>query len=265
MIPEEDFNFNSFAELFAEMGVDQNFSEFAWVLDAPDNAFNATSQDFLQAYKDTLSLDKLTEATNNISDFSVLELKQELEETLAVFTELFSQGNLGLKEDRVQFFLQLLQVAVDQINLIPNRKIVQVTIEKISDTAILPTYAHKMDAGADVYASETVEIKPFSTELIKTGLKVEVPIGYEIQIRPRSGMSLKTPIRVANAPGTIDCGYHNEVCVICSNISDQCFTINAGDRIAQMVISQVPMINWVEGKVGLETENRKGGFGSTGA
>ena len=123
--------------------------------------------------------------------------------------------------------------------------------------------AHFDDAGADIYAIEDMAVKPHTTVLVRTGLKVAIPTGYEIQIRPRSGMSLKTTMRIANTPGTIDAGYRGEVCVIMENTGNLTYNISKGDKVAQMVIMPVPMINWIETNELDNADRGEGGFGST--
>lgn len=130
-----------------------------------------------------------------------------------------------------------------------------------------PDYAQLGDAGMDVRASEPVCVYPGETKIVKTGLYVAIPKDYELQVRPRSGMSAKTNIRVANAPGTIDSNYRGEIGVIVDNIGNDEYYINVGDRIAQLVLSKVPTIRWfpVENIEALgETNRGAGGFGSTG-
>ena len=135
----------------------------------------------------------------------------------------------------------------------------------IHPDAVLPEYAHPTDAGADVFSSEDVTIAAGETKIIKTGLKVAIPVGYEIQVRPRSGLSAKTGIRVANAPGTIDSAYRGEVGIILHNTADIPYEIKTGDKIAQLIISPVPMIRWKEvATISDDTERSTGGFGSSG-
>lgn len=165
---------------------------------------------------------------------------------------------------------------------------IRVKVTKLSDKAILPTYAHPTDAGCDIYAAETVTFKPGETKIVKTDLAVAIPPGYEIQIRPRSGMSYKTPMRIPNSPGTIDCEYRGNVGVIMENTNGivygeenedgdrdiifidptaDPYTIHEGDKIAQMVLNEVPMIDWNEVETVDDlgaTQRGKGGFGSTG-
>ena len=133
----------------------------------------------------------------------------------------------------------------------------------------LPQYETIGAAGLDVKAflTEPVAILPGRRKLIPTGLYVESPQGYEIQVRPRSGLALKKGITVLNTPGTIDSDYRNGIGVILANFGDEEFVINPGDRIAQLVLSTVPQINWipVESKDNLSSTDRGlGGFGSTG-
>lgn len=155
-------------------------------------------------------------------------------------------------------------------------------IEKISEDAVMPFYAHEGDAGMDLCANEDVIIAPGETKLVPTGLKMAIPVGYEVQIRPRSGISLKTKLRVANAPGTIDSGYRGEVCVIMDNISDPktaenritiedkgqqgTYLIKKGNRIAQMVIASVEKGEIIECQNvdSIDSDRGVGGFGSSG-
>jgi dUTP pyrophosphatase len=142
---------------------------------------------------------------------------------------------------------------------------IAVYIEKCRENAVLPKYATNNDAGADIYAAENVRIEAGETKIVPTGLKVAIPEGFEIQIRPRSGMSLNTGVRVANAPGTVDAGYRNEVGVILHNTSDFYFDVKVGARIAQMVLGRVPQIEWqvVDSVEGIG-QDRGGGFGHSG-
>ncbi len=146
------------------------------------------------------------------------------------------------------------------------REQIQVAIELCRPEARLPQYAHEDDAGTDIYAAETVTIAPGQTVLVATGLKVAIPDGFELQIRPRSGLSFKTPLRVPNTPGTIDAGYRDEVRVIMQNTSsDTPYTVSVGDRIAQFVLQRVPMAMFqVVDSVADIGSDRGGGFGSSG-
>ena len=166
---------------------------------------------------------------------------------------------------------------------------------ELFDEAKKPFYAHETDAGMDIYANEDITIAPGETKLIHTGLKMAIPEGYEIQVRPRSGLSLKTPLRICNTPGTIDAGYRDEIGIIMQNTSERFYTdgageihvmpdceknhytidskdnrkgwydIKKGDRVAQIVLAKVPHIEFKEVKSIAEVQgDRGGGFGSTG-
>jgi dUTP pyrophosphatase len=162
---------------------------------------------------------------------------------------------------------------------------VEILITKCRETAVIPAYARSGDAGMDVSAAVETIIRPGQTTAVPTGLKVAIPEGYELQVRPRSGISLNTPLRISNSPGTIDSGFRDEVRIIISNTSriretddavevlsvsskgcqDGVYRIMPGDRIAQFVLQKVPVIKWKEvpslDGVGID---RNGGFGSTG-
>lgn len=130
----------------------------------------------------------------------------------------------------------------------------------------LPAYETIASAGMDLRANinEPVALKPLERAIIKTGLFIELPIGYEAQVRPRSGLAAKKGITVLNTPGTIDADYRGEVGVILVNLSNESFTINDGERIAQLVIAKHERAEWVETSLLSETSRGSGGFGSTG-
>lgn len=138
-------------------------------------------------------------------------------------------------------------------------------IKKLHPDAVLPKYQTKGASGFDFVTVEETEIKPGETKLVKTGLSVAVSEGFELQVRPRSGISLKTPLRVANAPGTVDSDYRGEVCVIMHNTAESTHVvIKKGERIAQGVIVPVVQAEIEEVEELDETQRGAGGFGSTG-
>ena len=141
-----------------------------------------------------------------------------------------------------------------------------VKIKKLKPNAVIPTYAHgaNEDAGMDLVASEDTILYPYQPQAVPTGLSIELPPGYEGQVRSRSGMSLKHNVIVNNAPGTIDPGFRGEVKVILVNNNPEfVYTIKAGDRIAQLVIARYEVADWVEAELS-DSERSVGGFGSTG-
>ena len=173
---------------------------------------------------------------------------------------------------------------------------IEVFVEICREDAVLPSYAKPGDAGMDVCAADNVLIEPGETVIVPTGLKLAIPDGYEIQVRPRSGLSYKTPLRISNSPGTIDSGYRDELGIIMTNTSQMMhenrpsapfgspaphmdgiltisntgnkpgvYKINKGDRIAQIVLQEVPRMKLtVVDSVSGIGEDRGGGFGSTG-
>lgn len=174
-------------------------------------------------------------------------------------------------------------------------KFVPVKIKRLHPDAVIPRYAHELDAGFDLVAIEDVIISPGESAKVRTGLAMALPPGYELQVRPRSGVCSKTKLRVSNAPGTIDAGYRGEICVLLDNtelpaydhdggylyitsgaktidgkvISQErhilgAYIIRKGDRIAQGVLAEVPIAVFEEVEELDETERGAGGFGSTG-
>lgn len=138
---------------------------------------------------------------------------------------------------------------------------------KLGEGARMPVRKNEGDAGADLYSTENVIIAPMGRAVVGTGLYFEIPSGYEVQIRSRSGLAAKNGVFVLNSPGTIDEGYRNEVKVILQNLGKEPFTVNKGDRIAQMVISSLSphiLVAEVDKLSNVETERGLGGFGSTG-
>lgn len=129
-----------------------------------------------------------------------------------------------------------------------------------------PQYATPYAAGMDVYANltEPITLAPLQRQLVPTGLFIALPAGYEAQLRPRSGWALKHGITLLNSPGTIDADYRGEIGVILANLSDTPFTINPGDRVCQMVVTQYTSVEWQPTTTLEETERGEGGFGHSG-
>lgn len=136
--------------------------------------------------------------------------------------------------------------------------------KRIHPDAVLPAYAHPSDAGMDVRSVDDLTIAPGKRALVHTGLVMLLPPMYEAQVRPRSGLALKSGITVLNTPGTIDSGYRGEVGVILMNLGEEPFQVKKGDKIAQIVIAPVTQPEIVECDAIDETDRGAGGFGSTG-
>jgi dUTP pyrophosphatase len=142
---------------------------------------------------------------------------------------------------------------------------ITINISKLHPDAILPVYAHGPleDAGMDLHAVEDASLEQGVARLVPTGLAIELPPGYEAQIRPRSGLALKHAITLPNAPATIDPGYRGEIRVILLNLGREAYQVHKGDRIAQMVIARYEAVQWHESELGASTRGQ-GGFGSSG-
>ncbi|MBV9267352.1 MAG: dUTP diphosphatase [Acidobacteriaceae bacterium] len=141
----------------------------------------------------------------------------------------------------------------------------KIKIKKLRDEAHLPEYAHGPleDAGMDVRSIEGALLEPGIPRAVSTGLALEIPSGYEVQIRPRSGLALKHAITLPNAPATIDPGYRGELKIILLNLGRTPYQVHAGDRIAQIIVAKYEAVEWDEGELG-DSVRGSGGFGSSG-
>ena len=153
----------------------------------------------------------------------------------------------------------------DQLDVISKTKNIQ--IELLNEDAVFPEYAYPTDSGFDLYSTEEVKLSPFGRALVPTGLKLSFDIGYEIQVRPKSGLALKQGITVLNTPGTVDSGYNGEIMVIVFNTNQTEFTIPKGMKIAQAVLCPVINGKYVNLQLVDKIEDKDrgaNGFGSTG-
>ena len=238
-----------------------------------------------------------------VSENVILELEKNLnnpQERIVLVQTLNSQGMYS--EDMVEIFKNLLEQTEALPDLSQGRKdflkrifstimnaiqetegiakrIISIPVEICREGINLPSYARNGDAGMDVEAAEETVINPGETKIVPTGIKCAIPLGYELQVRPRSGLSAKTNLRVANAPGTIDSGYRGEIGIIITNAAPKIkdsipgmtplynasYTIPKGMKIAQLVLQEVPTCRWLPvDSVSEIGEDRGGGFGHTG-
>ncbi len=272
-----------------------NESDFAVIgslLALPDEQFDVLAPLFLEelqkSYNDT-NIQALMVQTMNMKGMKSEDIEQEY---LAICEAIDFQVKDSLSAPKRDFLKQMLGITYNSVAGMEGiaKKTINIPIEYCRPDAKMPAYAHPSDAGMDVFATEEITINPGETKLIPLGIKVAIPLGYELQVRPKSGRCLKTKLRVANTPGTIDAGYRDEVGVIVENIDPpiraihtdfanspndpipvgaidfgQSYTIGKGEKFAQLVLSEVPKVCWIEvEKVGAFGENRGGGFGSTG-
>jgi dUTP pyrophosphatase len=153
----------------------------------------------------------------------------------------------------------------DQLDMISKTKNIQ--IELLTEDAVFPEYAYPTDSGFDLYSTKEITLEPFGRALIPTGLKLSFDIGYEIQVRPKSGLALKQGLTVLNTPGTVDSGYDGEIMVIVFNTNPKSFTVEKGMKIAQAVLCPVINGKYVNLQLVDKIENKDrgaNGFGSTG-
>ncbi len=135
--------------------------------------------------------------------------------------------------------------------------------KKLKENAVIPKYANPGDAGMDLFSTEEYLLKPRERKLVSIGLAVEVPFGFELQIRPRSGLALKKGISIVNTPGTIDSGYRGEIGIIMINHGEEEFKIIKGDKIAQAILNKIETADIEEVQELSETQRGDGGFGSS--
>ena len=241
------------AELAAE--------SFTYLFDMPDEIFKtiypALKEEFTKAIKSG-------EFEKNAFQKGVSE--EEKKEAINSFKDLRKEfEELDFCKEKLAFLNIIIEAMENILNSVGYRDSVAIAVEFCHPNAKEPTYANPDDAGCDVYAVETTVLAAGATKIIPTGLKVAVPAGWVLSVRPRSGLSAKTGIRIANAPGSIDPGYSNEVGIILHNMGNEDYTINAGDRIAQFVIEPAPMIKFKRvDSVEEIGKNRGGGFGHSG-
>lgn len=263
------------------------FEEIAALLSLNEEAFEAVAPIFLAEIEK--SFNNVNDQLTMVQSMNIAGIRSEnvQEEYLAICKEIDIQMIDILSDAKRDFIKRLLGItynAVTEAEGISKRNIL-IPIEYCRPDAKMPTYAHLTDAGMDIYLTEDVTIHPGETVLIPTGIKLALPLGYELQVRPKSGRSLKSKLRIANTPGTIDAGYRDEIGIICDNIdpvirhadmdnegrltnilwgSD--ITLSKGEKIAQLVLSEVPKAIFyeVESVAAIENDGRKGGFGSTG-
>lgn len=261
--------------------------ELVVLLSLPDEIFKEIMEPFLLEMERSLNTPEGRLNLMQSIEKEGIDIEAFLKNISKSMEEIDKTETSPLKKDFLKRMLIIFNNFITS-NTTSVRRIFTIPIEICNSDAKIPTYANLTDAGMDIYALEDITINPGETVLLKTGFKVAIPDGYELQVRPKSGISLKTKLRIANTPGTIDTGYRDEVGVIVENIEHpiqdigydfdftgtpviksilhgKSYTIEKGQKIAQLVLCEVPKvifqqvsnINEIEG-------NRGGGFGSTG-
>lgn len=279
-------SFDAITEAMPEL---QGMEGIATLLTLPDEQFNILAPQIL------IELEK---SLNNVNDKLILVQALNVggmksEDLLESFGEIAEQIDEKMttisnpKKNFIKTILGMLCNAIADTEGVAKR-IIQIPIELIHQDAKVPEYAHATDAGMDIYALDDYTIKPGETKLIPTGIKVAIPLGYELQVRAKSGIALKTKMRLGNSVGTIDSGYRDEVGIIIENVEapiqdityefddngeihitsilhGKDMHITKGQKIAQLVLSEVPKVAFfkVEDISKIENDGRKGGFGSS--
>lgn len=269
------------------------------LLALPDDQFELLYAGVIQSFQQTLNNpnDKiaLVQALNAAGGKA-----EDLQKAFGPVTEAID--DLAISSAKRDFLKEIIATLIGAISDTEgiSKKQIPVAIELCHPDAKIPQYAHISDSGADVYALDDITIGPGETVLVPTGFKVALPPGYELQVRPKSGRTLKTKLRIANTPGTIDAGYRDEVGIIVENIDPpiraihpriqrttdkdgnvqtiehfpviegdilygQSYTIGKGEKFAQLVLAEVPKAAFyrVESIKSIDDEDRGGGFGST--
>ena len=259
---------------------------FESLLSLEDDQFIILKDQFLTVFKETLNE---PESENELRALAIAQgyTGETLEEEFSAALDAINAIDF-LGEAKKDFLKEIYSLIGTKLGKILNvvSTVVQIPCE-LEKGVQLPLYAHETDAGLDIYAREEITINPGETRIIGTGIRVAIPEGYAILIQPRSGISAKTKLRIANTPGLIDSGYRDEIGVIIENIEPpfkdidyefdengeihiksilhgSSYTISEGQRFAQMRLVQVPKANFVQVEsVGGIGEDRGGGFGST--
>lgn len=261
--------------------------EMAVILSLPPEQFAILAPAFLdeleKMYKNVNNQLEMVQLMNAMG-FKSEDVDSEYWKICAAIDEQFAEVLDAPKRSFIKRMLGITYNALAEAEGIGKKNIL-VAIEYCHENAQMPAYAHLTDAGMDIFALEDITIVPGETKLIPTGIKVALPKGYELQVRPKSGRCLKTKLRVANAPGTIDAGYRDEIGVIIDNIEPfiksaeidengtlknvqygQSYTIGKGEKFAQLVLCEVTkaVFYQVDSVTFIENDGRTGGFGSTG-
>lgn len=285
---ERRFEFQKYMEALSQASPETGgFDEVGALLAMPEEHFAIIAPVFLAELE--RGLRNVNDQMIMVQSMNMLGLKAEnvREQYEQIYAEIDTQMGDIISHQKRDFLKQMLGITYNALAEAEGiaKKNILIPLEYCREGAKMPTYAHLTDSGMDIYALEDITIAPGETKLIPTGLKVAIPAGYELQIRPKSGRCLKTKLRVANTPATIDAGYRDEIGVIIDNIEPfiksaqmdetgrlynvefgSSYTIGAGEKFAQLVLAEVPkaIFYQVESVGAIENDGRQGGFGSSG-
>ena len=282
------FEFQKYMEALQEANPELGgFDELATLLSMPEEQFAILAPIFLNELE--RGMKNVNDQLLMVQSMNMLGMKAEnvREQYEQIYTEIDSQIGDMLSHQKRDFLKRMLGITYNALAESEGvaKKTILIPLEFCKEDTKMPTYAHLTDSGMDIYAVEEITIGPGETKLIPTGLKVAIPAGYELQVRPKSGRCLKTKLRVANTPGTIDAGYRDEIGVIVDNIEPfiksadidengrlynvefgSSYIIGKGEKFAQLVLCEVPKAAFyqVESVNTIANDGRAGGFGSSG-
>lgn len=235
----------------------------------PDEAFKYSGDEIISVIDTVIESEDYIKVLVKLYEKDPEECKNRLED----FSKELGKAKDGTyKDEKAKIVSYFMEKVIDTLHQIIKYhgafRIVPIKVLKVDKDVILPFYSDGGDACMDICSNQAMTIEPHTTKIVPSGIKAIIPGGYELQIRPRSGISLKTGIRIANAPGTIDSSYRKEIGVIVENTSDTPFEIKKYDRIAQLRLAEVPHIQWEEISESefekYDNTNRGEGFGSSG-
>lgn len=284
----EDFNMSNLLGENAELGPGLEAISALFALE--ESQFKLVAPVFLDELKKSLN-DPVqgAEFTRSIVT-GAGSLDKAIQTYMTLAQEAAADEDSVFSVEQKDFLVQMAMIIVGHLSSSQNDEIaaINIPVELCAAEAKMPTYANTGDAGLDVYALEDITILPGETKLVYTGLKMAIPHGYELQVRPKSGRALKTKLRIANSPGTIDSGYRDEIGIIIDNIDSPikdisyhfdedgkpiidsilhgaAMHIGKGEKFAQLVLNKIEIANLYQiNDITTVSGNRGGGFGSTG-
>ena len=282
------FEFEKLMSVLQESNSDiMGLDEVSALLALPEEQFEILAPIFLSELE--RGMKNVNDQMLMVQSMNMMGMKAEnvREQYQAIYQEIDEQMGGFVSHQKRDFLKQMLGMTYNALAEAEGvaKKTILIPLEYCHPDAKMPTYAHLTDSGMDVYALEDITIAPGETVVIPTGLKVAIPSGYELQVRPKSGRCVKTKLRVANTPGTIDAGYRDEIGVIVDNIEPfiksaeideagrlynvefgSSHTIGKGEKFAQLILCEVPKAVFyeVEHVSEIANDGRNGGFGSTG-
>ena len=272
------------------LGDEDGFKAFASILSMPEEEFSIFAPMLIAELE--RGFNNPTDRVALVQAMNISGIRSEdLNETFEEICKQIDNQLVTMSQKKRDFIKELIGMICNTISDTEGiaKRYIKIPIELCNPDAKMPQYAHESDSGLDIFALEDIVIAPGETKLVKTGLKVAIPLGYELQVRPKSGRALKTKLRVANTPGTIDAGYRDEIGVIIESVEppikyiDYDFDeithrpiikaietgsnqyIGKGEKFAQLVLQEVPKAVFYEvDNIEKVEGNRGGGFGSTG-